>query len=58
MSYFCMDDYEILFKKDWHTKKLAKDIAEIDRQDLHDEYKKLFKNRAAPPGQYEVFFLP
>ena len=44
MSYFYIDDYEILFKKVWHTKNLAKDIAEIDRQDLHDEYKKLFKN--------------
>ena len=44
MSYFSIDDYEILFKEDWHTTKLAKDIAELNRQDLRDEYKKLFKN--------------
>ena len=44
MSNFSIDDYEILFKKNWHTTELAKDIVELDRQALRDEYEKLVKN--------------
>ena len=43
MSNFSLDDYRILFKKDWRTTKLAKDIANIDRKTLRDEYKQLIK---------------
>ena len=44
MSNFSIDDYKILFKKNWHTTELAKDIAELNRKDLCDEYEKLVQN--------------
>lgn len=44
MTNFSIDDYEILFKKDWHTTRLDEDIAKIDRKALRDEYKQLVEN--------------
>lgn len=44
MSNFSPCDYKILFKEDWHTTKLAKDIAELDRKALYGEYEKLVEN--------------
>ena len=34
MSNFSIDDYEILFKEDWHTTRLAQAIANLDREAL------------------------
>ena len=55
MSNFSLDDYKILFKKDWHTTELAKDIANIDREALCDEYKQLIKNAPRRSDKQKYF---
>ena len=55
MSNFSLDDYRILFKKDWHTTELAKDIANIDRKALRDEYKQLIKNAPRRSDKQKYF---
>ena len=55
MSNFSIDDYEILFKKDWHTTRLAEDIAKIDRKALCDEYKQLVENAPRRSAKQKYF---
>ena len=55
MSNFSIDDYEILFKKNWHTTELAKNIAKLDRKALRDEYKQLVKNAPHRSAKQKYF---
>ena len=55
MSNFSIDDYEILFKKDWQTKKLATNIAKIDRKALCDEYERLVTNAPHRSDEQKYF---
>ena len=55
MSDFSPCDYNILFKKDWHTKGLAQAIANLDRDALCSEYKKLVKNAPRRSDEQKYF---
>lgn len=57
MSNFSPSNFPILFKDDWHTTGLTSDIAQIDRDDLCDEYRALVQCAPQRSDRNKAYFV-
>ena len=57
MSNFSPGNFPILFKEDWHTTGLTSDIAQIDRDDLCDEYRALVQCAPRRSDRNKPYFV-
>ena len=57
MSTFSPCEYPILFQKAWRITGFAKDLAALNRNDLHDEYEKLVRSAPRRSDKKKAYFV-